>query len=121
MRFLTRISSWLKSGARLPSPVPMELRPQDALERGLDPTLLARMPKASSDAFRSRVIDAVSRAHAEERAVLATADPSTEILVIPRAEGMSTERDRRLSTEIDEALRAIESGGRSYSSLTWSA
>src|SRR5207237_10056824 len=31
------------------------------------------------------------------------------------------EKDRRLSAEIDDALRPIESGGRGYSSLTWSA
>jgi Tfp pilus assembly protein PilF len=119
MRFLSRISAWLKAGPRTRDIV--EPRPQEALERGVDPALLARMPSAPMEPFRSRLLAAVAAAHADERAVLATLDPSVEVLVVPRADNMSSARDRRLSAEIDEALRRIEAGGRSYSSLTWSA
>ncbi len=121
MRFLTRISSWLKSGTRLREPNVVEPRPQQSLERGVDPQWGARLPAVHGDPFRASLLAAVSKAHDEEKAVLATLDPSVEILVIPRSEGMSTERDRKLSTQIDENLRAIEARGRSYSSLTWSA
>ncbi len=123
MRFLTRISSWLKAGARAPagSGSILEARPQEALDRGIDPALLARLPKAPVELFRKRLLEAVGAAHETERAVLATLDPAVEVLVIPRTDGLSTERDRKLSAEIDEALRVIEGGGRSYSSLTWSA
>lgn len=119
MRFLSRISQWLKAGPRTRDIV--EPRPQEALERGLDPALLARLPRIDVEHFRARLLEATESAHSGERAVLATLDPAVEVLVVPRADGMSSARDRRLSSEIDEALRRIESGGRSYSSLTWSA
>src|SRR4051812_48588714 len=124
MRFLTRIGSWLKAGSRLGGnerAVVVEPRPQESLERGVDPSLLARMPKVPVEIFRTRLLEAVTAAHDTEHAILKSLDPSVEVLVIPRTDGMSAERDRRLSGEIDEALRTIEGGGRSYSSLTWSA
>jgi hypothetical protein len=121
MRFLTRISSWLKSGTRLREPAIIEPRPQQSLERGVDASWAARLPSSSAESFRAALLTAVGRAHDEEKAVLATLDQSVEILVIPRTEGMSGERDRRLSAQIDESLRVIEARGRSYSSLTWSA
>lgn len=119
MRFLSRISSWLKAGPRTRDIV--EPRPQEALDRGLDPSLLARLPRTDVERFRSRLLETLETAHSEEKALLVTLDPAVEVLVVPRADGMSSARDRRLSGEIDEALRRIESTGRSYSSLTWSA
>src|ERR1041385_6333768 len=119
MRFLTRIGSWLKAGSRLGGAdraVVVEPRPQESLERGVDPALLARLPKVPVEVFRARLLESVSAAHDTEHAVLKTLDPAVEVLVIPRADGMSAERDRRLSGEIDDALRTIEGGGRSYSS-----
>lgn len=119
MRFLARISSWLKSGPRTRDIV--DPNPQEALDRGLDTALLGRLPTAPSDRFRARLLGTVAKAHDEEKALLATLDPSVEVLVVPRADGSASARDRRLSAEIDEVLRCIESGGRSYASLTWSA
>lgn len=121
MRFLTRISSWLKSGTRLREPAIVEPRPQQSLERGVDATWAVRLPSSSAESFRASLLAAVGRAHDDELAVLASLDASVEMLVIPRTEGMSTERDRKLSAQIDESLRVIEARGRSYSSLTWTA
>src|SRR4051812_17072381 len=114
MRFLSRIGSWLKAGAiRAPvvATAAADARPQDALDRGVDPSLLARMPKSTVELFRQRLLEAVAQAHDSEHAVLKSLDPAVEVLVIPRTEGMTAERDRRLSTEIDDALRSIEGGG----------
>lgn len=119
MRFLSRISAWLKAGPRTRDIV--EPRPQENLERGVDPALYARLPRADSESFRQKLLKTVETAHGEERAILTTLDPSVEVLVVPRADGLTSARDRRLSSEIDEALRYIEGTGRSFSSLTWSA
>ena len=121
MRFLTRISSWLKSGTRLRDTAVLQPRPQQSLERGVDAAWAARLPSSTADSFRSSLLEAVGRAHEHETAVLRTLDASVEILVIPRTEGMSSERDRRLSIAIDESLKVIEAKGRSYSSVTWTA
>src|SRR4051794_39033366 len=122
MRLLSRIGTWLKAGSRSSQPVrsepEVEARPQESLDRGIDPAIFARLPKAPMEVFRSRLLDAVTAAHDTEHAVLRSLDPAIEVLVIPRTDGMSAERDRRLSAEIDEALRTVEGGGRGYSSLT---
>ncbi|HEY4223741.1 MAG TPA: tetratricopeptide repeat protein, partial [Myxococcota bacterium] len=124
MRFLTRIGSWLRTGSRQrlpPAATPVEAKPQEAMERGIDAAILARLPSAPVDAFRGRLLDAVQKAHDSEHAVLTSLDSSVDVLIIPRTDGMSAERDKRLSTEIDDSLRTIEASARGLSSLTWSA
>src|SRR5581483_9497905 len=127
MRLLSRIGSWLKAGSRSRPPgEPLgeligDVKPQQTVERGIDAALVARLPKAPVELFRTTLLEAVSQAHDTGHALLRTLDPSVEVLVIPRTDSLSAEKDRRLSAEIDDALRAIESGGRGYSSLTWSA
>ncbi len=111
MRLFSRLGSWLRGAAR------GQLR---GGAREVDALLGARLPSVPADRFRAELLRAVGEAHDGQRAVNVTLDPSVEVLVIPRVEAMTAERERSVSADIDAVLAQLESAQR-FSSVTWSA
>src|SRR5689334_903068 len=88
MRFFSRLGSWLRGQSPDPSTgatVDDEVtQPQGAVPV-LDAPLLARLPQASADAFRRRLLDVITRAYDTDKAAHTHLDPSVQVLVLPHA------------------------------------
>jgi tetratricopeptide (TPR) repeat protein len=78
----------------------------------LDAEMLARLPRAPAEVFRRRLLDVL--AVAGDDVQVAHLDACVRVLALSRA---AAARDER----IDAALRDVESGPHTLSSITWSA
>ncbi|MDP2345692.1 MAG: tetratricopeptide repeat protein [Deltaproteobacteria bacterium] len=127
MRIFSRIGSWLRARGTAEAPLESDtpdgtppsgtaaLPPPLTIAHPLDHETLARLPRATADLFRQRLLDSIRAAHDEARVQIATLDPSMRVLVL------SQQANSGSDDEIDAALRQVESGAQNLSSVTWSA
>jgi len=110
VRFFSRIGSWLRTRGTPPSdesasavvaPLPV-----------LDPDVLARLPRTPPAAFQARLLEAVDASRKGVQVV--QLDPTVRVIAM-------SQRDVGDDSDIDNALRTVETSGVQWSSLTWSA
>ncbi len=81
--------------------------------------MVARLPAVPADTFKLRLLDAVRRCNDTGSVVLETLDPAVKVLLLPLHEAARPQAGG--SADVNAALRALETSGRTWSSVTWSA
>lgn len=150
MRFLEKITSWLRPQTTTHTPIASELL-EDAgptatlgladvehlltdvrraanqnievpseLDRLVTPSQMLRMPKVATDSFRRRILSALDNSVVGSRIGLYALDPSVYLLVIPVTYGTSDVEERRFSDDLDKATTALSTMDRNFLPLPWS-
>lgn len=117
MRLLSRLGSWLRADSDV-DPSVIDDGPIPAPYTG---TPARRLPVTPPEAFRDALLEAIDHAHEARCADVYRLDPSVHLLVIPPVYENEESEERRLATDLDSAIRRMQSDGRTLSSLTWSA
>ncbi len=120
MRLLSRLGSWLRADS---GDVEALGDPGSHLAGvALGTTVPGRrLPATPPEAFSHALLEGLEHAHRTGRADVYRLDPAVQLLVIPPAYGSDDHEERRLSGDLDDAIRRVQSEGRTLSSLTWSA
>ncbi len=111
MRFFSRIGSWLRTRGTTTTTLPSP--PTEPVL--LDSELAARLPQTGPDTFQRRLLETLEASR--ERLQVVVLDPTIRMIAM-RQRDFGDDSDE---AEIDTALRSIESGTQTLSSLTWSA